>query len=127
MYGLGRQLDLAKFFTVIGCLLIFFAAACSPSAVQTFQELGWLRVLDIPMWHTGRVLSEDSAFGDVLHSSSGTAIPTPPQLLVHYRRSGDRDSDVPRACERGPDVRLESVTSQCRLITSGRAHAFGPY
>ena len=51
---------------------------------QHLQELGWLRVLNLPMWHTGRLLSEDSAFGDVLHSFFGYSdSPTPLQLLVY--------------------------------------------
>jgi high-affinity iron transporter len=36
------------------------------------------------MWHTGRILSEDSAFGDVLHSFFGYSdSPTPLQLIVY--------------------------------------------
>jgi high-affinity iron transporter len=41
-------------------------------------------VLDWPMWHTGRILSEDSALGDVLHSFFGYSdSPTPLQLIVY--------------------------------------------
>jgi hypothetical protein len=41
-------------------------------------------VLDAPMWHSASVLSEDSAFGDVLHSFFGYSdAPTPLQLLVY--------------------------------------------
>jgi hypothetical protein len=41
-------------------------------------------VLDGPMWHTGRILSEDSALGDVLHSFFGYSdSPTPLQLIVY--------------------------------------------
>ena len=43
-----------------------------------------MRVLDEPMWHTGRILSEDSSFGDVLHSFFGYSdAPTPLQLIVY--------------------------------------------
>jgi high-affinity iron transporter len=36
------------------------------------------------MWHTGRILSEDSSFGDVLHSFFGYSdSPTPLQLIVY--------------------------------------------
>jgi high-affinity iron transporter len=43
-----------------------------------------VRVLDAPMWHTGRILSEDSSFGDVLHSFFGYSdAPTPLQLMVY--------------------------------------------
>ncbi len=61
-----------------------FAAGLLADTVENLQELGWLRVLDAPMWHTGRILSEDSSFGDVLHSFFGYSdSPTPLQLLVY--------------------------------------------
>jgi high-affinity iron transporter len=52
--------------------------------VQNMQELGWLPVLDAPMWHSASLLSQDSAFGDVLHSFFGYSdAPTPLQLLIY--------------------------------------------
>jgi high-affinity iron transporter len=84
IYRLGHKLNLSKFFTVIGCLLMVFAAGLLADAVENLQGLGWLPVLDVPMWHTGRILSEDSAFGDVLHSFFGYSdSPTPLQLIVY--------------------------------------------
>jgi high-affinity iron transporter len=84
IYRLGHKLNLAKFFTVIGCLLMIFAAGLLADTVENVQELGWVRVLDTPMWHSGRILSEDSSFGDVLHSFFGYSdSPTPLQLLVY--------------------------------------------
>ena len=84
IYRLGHKLNLARFFTVIGCLLMIFAAGLLADTVENLQELGWVRVLDAPMWHTGRILSEDSSFGDVLHSFFGYSdSPTPLQLLVY--------------------------------------------
>jgi high-affinity Fe2+/Pb2+ permease len=48
------------------------------------QELGWLPVLDSPMWHTTSLLSQGSAFGDVMHSFFGYSdAPTPLQLVVY--------------------------------------------
>ncbi len=84
IYRLGHRLNMARFFTVIGCLLMVFAAGLLADTVQNLQELGWLRVLGVPMWHTGQILSEDSSFGDVLHSFFGYSdSPTPLQLLVY--------------------------------------------
>jgi high-affinity iron transporter len=84
IYRLGHKLNMSKFFTVIGCLLMVFAAGLLADTVQNLQELGWLNVLGAPMWHTGQVLSEDSSFGDVLHSFFGYSdSPTPLQLLVY--------------------------------------------
>src|SRR5579859_5785932 len=60
IYRLGHKLNMSKFFTVIGCLLMVFAAGLLADTVQNLQELGWIRVLTAPMWHTGQILSEDS-------------------------------------------------------------------
>jgi len=84
IYKLGHKLNLAKFFTVIGVLLMVFAAGLLANSVENMQQLGWLPILNNPMWHSGSVLSEDSAFGDVLHSFFGySSAPTPLQLLVY--------------------------------------------
>jgi len=84
IYRLGHKLNLSRFFTVIGCLLMVFAAGLLADTVENLQELGWVRVLAAPMWHSGRILSEDSSFGDVLHSFFGYSdSPTPLQLIVY--------------------------------------------
>jgi high-affinity iron transporter len=84
IYRLGHRLNLSRFFTVIGVLLMVFAAGLLADSVENLQQLGWLPVLEQPMWHSARVLSENSAFGDVLHSFFGYSdAPTPLQLLVY--------------------------------------------
>jgi high-affinity iron transporter len=84
IYRLGHKLNLARFFTVIGTLLVVFAAGLLADAVENLQQLGWLPVLASPMWHSARLLSEDSSFGDVLHSFFGYSdAPTPLQLLIY--------------------------------------------
>jgi high-affinity iron transporter len=84
IYRLGHKLNLGRFFTVIGVLLMVFAAGLLADAIENLQQLGWLPVLNLPMWHSGRLLSEDSALGDVLHSFFGYSdAPTPLQLLVY--------------------------------------------
>jgi high-affinity iron transporter len=84
IYRLGHKLNLGKFFTIIGVLLMVFAAGLLADAVQNMQELGWLPVLTSPMWHSAKLLSQDSALGDVLHSFFGYSdAPTPLQLLTY--------------------------------------------
>jgi high-affinity iron transporter len=84
IYRLGHRLNLARFFTVIGVLLMVFAAGLLADAVENLQQLGWLPVLDAPMWNSARLLSEDSALGDVLHSFFGYSdAPTPMQVLIY--------------------------------------------
>ncbi len=89
IYRLGHRLNLSKFFTVVGCLLMIFAAGLVADTVENLQQLGWLRVLATPMWHTGRILSEGSSFGDVLHSFFGYSdSPTPLQLMAYVAYLG---------------------------------------
>jgi high-affinity iron transporter len=84
VYRLGHKLNLGRFFTVIGIVLMVFAAGLLADAVENLQQLGWLPVLNTPIWHTANLLSESSAFGDVLHSFFGYSdAPTPLQLLVY--------------------------------------------
>jgi high-affinity iron transporter len=84
VYRLGHKLNLGRFFTVIGIVLMVFAAGLLADAVENLQQLGWLPVLNTPMWHTANLLSESSAFGDVLHSFFGYSdAPTPLQLWVY--------------------------------------------
>jgi high-affinity iron transporter len=84
IYKLGHKLNLARFFTVIGVLLMVFAAGLLADSVENLQQLGWLPVLSSPMWHSASLLSESSAFGDVLHSFFGYSdAPTPMQLLIY--------------------------------------------
>lgn len=84
IYRLGHKLNLGRFFTVIGALLMFFAAGLLADAVENLQELGWLNVLATPLWHTGGLLSEDGTLGDILHSFVGYAdSPTLLQVLVY--------------------------------------------
>jgi high-affinity iron transporter len=84
IYRLGHRLNLGRFFTVIGLLLMVFAAGLVADAVENLQQLGWLPMLRAPMWHSARLLSESSSFGDVLHSFFGYSdAPTPLQLLLY--------------------------------------------
>jgi high-affinity iron transporter len=61
-----------------------FAAGLLADSVENLQQLGWLPILNAPMWNSARALSEGSSFGDVLHSFFGYSdAPTPLQLLVY--------------------------------------------
>src|SRR5580658_2938908 len=118
IYRLGHRLNLARFFTVIGILLMVFAAGLLADSVENLQQLGWLPVLDAPMWHSARLLSENSAFGDVLHSFFGYSdAPTPLQLLIYVAYLGiaaaaylgirarpKRPADQPHPAARRPAV-----------------------
>ena len=52
IYRLGHRLNMARFFTVIGLLLMVFAAGLLADTIENLQQLGWLPVLATPMWHS---------------------------------------------------------------------------
>jgi high-affinity iron transporter len=84
MYRLGHRINIGRFFTIVGTLLMVFAAGLLVDAVQNLQQLGWLPVAARPLWHTGNILSEDSAIGDIAHSFFGYAqSPTVLQAVVY--------------------------------------------
>ena len=84
MYRLGHRINIGRFFMVVGVLLMIFAAGLLVDAVQNMQELGWLPGASQPLWHTGSILSEDSAIGDIAHSFFGYAQnPTVLQVVVY--------------------------------------------
>ncbi len=72
-YRLGRRINLARFFTVVGALLMVFAAGLVADTVENLQSLGWLSVLRAPLWNSSHLLAEGSALGDVFHSFFGYA------------------------------------------------------
>lgn len=83
IYRLGKQVNVAVFFKVVGALLMVFAAGLLVDAVENMQQLGWLPILAHPLWNSGHVLSEDSAFGDVVHSFFGyVSRPTILELVI---------------------------------------------
>lgn len=84
MYRLGHRINIGRFFMIVGTALMIFAAGLLVDAVQNMQQLGWLPVAMHPLWHTGALLSEDSALGDIAHSLFGYAqSPTVLQAIVY--------------------------------------------
>lgn len=84
IYVLGRRLPLGLFFNVLGVLLLLFAGGLLADGIQDFQTLGWLPFLGQVVWHSGHLLNEQSALGDILHSFFGYADqPTVLQLLCY--------------------------------------------
>jgi len=84
MYRLGHRINIGRFFTLVGALLMVFAAGLLVDAVQNMQELGWLPGASHQLWHTGAILNEDSAIGDIAHSFFGYAqSPTVLQAVVY--------------------------------------------
>lgn len=85
IYRLGHRLNLARFFQVVGSLLMLFAAGLLADAVENIQQLGWLPLLSHPLWNTSAQLSEAGAVGDVLHTFLGYAAqPTGLQVIAYW-------------------------------------------
>lgn len=84
MYRLGHRINIGRFFLIVGTLLMVFAAGLLVDAVQNMQELGWLPGASHQLWHTGAILNENSALGDIAHSFFGYAQnPTVLQAVVY--------------------------------------------
>jgi high-affinity iron transporter len=83
IYILGKRINLKYFFDTMGTLLMLFAAGLLSDGIENFQELRWLPDQHA-LWSTASILSEDSTFGDILHSFFGYAdSPTPLQLFFY--------------------------------------------
>lgn len=83
MYRVGVRVNLGKFFTVIGSLLLLVAAGLLANAVQNLQELGVLPGGSMTLWNVSGTLPDDKGVGDVLHGLLGySAAPTLLQALV---------------------------------------------
>ncbi|MFI5041335.1 MAG: FTR1 family protein [Acidimicrobiales bacterium] len=84
IYHLGKRINIAVFFKVMGALLMVFAAGILVDAIQNLQQLGWIPILTHPIWNSARVLSEGSTVGDIFHSFFGYAdSPTLGQAIVY--------------------------------------------
>jgi high-affinity iron transporter len=83
MYRFGVRVNLGRFFTVIGSLLLLVAAGLLANAVQNLQELAILPGGKMTLWNMSGALPDDRGVGDVLHGLLGySAAPTLLQLLV---------------------------------------------
>ena len=83
IYVLGKRINLKHFFNIMGTLLMFFAAGLLADGIEDFQQLGWLPG-GHAIWNTTSVLSENSTFGDILHSFFGYASsPTALQVILY--------------------------------------------
>lgn len=82
IYIAGRKIDLKRFFTVMGSLLMLFAAGLFADAIQNWQTLGWLPSFGHPLWNSSGLLSQSSTLGDILHSFFGYS--DSPSLLQSF-------------------------------------------
>jgi high-affinity iron transporter len=83
MYRMGLRVNLGRFFTIVGSLLMVVAAGLLANAVQNLQGLGVIPGRAMTVWDISRVLPDNTGVGDALHGLLGySAAPTVLQLLV---------------------------------------------
>ncbi len=73
VYRLGKRLNIARAFRILGFALMIFAAGLLIDAIQNLQQLGYLPILTASMWNTTSFLNDQSTFGDIVHSFFGYA------------------------------------------------------
>ncbi len=72
-YRLGLRVNLGRFFQVMGGLLMVTGAGLLADAIEDLQQLGWLPGAHAVLWSTASILSEQSFWGDLLHTFVGYA------------------------------------------------------
>ena len=83
MYRVGVRVNLGRFFSVLGSLLLVVAAGLLANAVHNLQALGALPGASFTLWNAGAVMPDDRGIGDVLHGLVGySAAPTLLQVVV---------------------------------------------
>jgi high-affinity iron transporter len=128
IYRLGARINIGRFFSVVGALLMVFAAGILVDAVEDLQQLGWLPLLSHPLWSTVGVLSEDSTIGDIFHTFFGYADrPTVLQVVVYVGylalAIGAYFGSRPRHTDRAPSRAVASQHSGPGHGETGRSPA----
>ncbi len=82
IFALGKRVNLGRFFTVTGVVLVFVAAGLVVYAVTEFTEAGFLPI-QAPLFDLGTVLPTTSPLGAMLNGLFGyRAAPTPNQVAA---------------------------------------------
>ncbi len=84
LFATTLQLDVAKFFTVTGALLLLFAAGLVAHGVHELNELGWIPAVIEHVWDTSALLDDTSGVGQVLRALFGyNANPSLTEVLAY--------------------------------------------
>ena len=130
IFAMGIRIDLRKFFTITGVVLIFVSAGLVSFAIAEFTEAGILPVTPV-VFDLGNVLPETSALGSVLAGLFGyRSAPTVLQVIGYLAYLipvlvifvfGGR---APKAAAAAASVALALVLAGCS--TGGGASSAGP-
>ncbi len=84
IYKNSSRLNLRKFFTVTGLLLIVFGAGLLAQAVHEFNELGIIPPVIENVWNTNGILSDSSTLGNFLQAIFGyNASPSLTEVMAY--------------------------------------------
>ena len=130
IFAMGIRIDLRKFFTITGVVLIFVSAGLVSFAIAEFTEAGILPVTPV-VFDLGNVLPETSALGSILAGLFGyRSAPTVLQVIGYLAYLipvlvifvfGGR---APKAAAAAASVALALVLAGCS--TGGGASSAGP-
>jgi high-affinity iron transporter len=83
MYRVGMRINLGRFFSIVGSLLMVVAAGLLADGIQNLQELNVLPGRSMTVWDVSGSLPDDTGIGDVLHGLVGySSAPTVLQVVV---------------------------------------------
>jgi len=71
LFGATVRLDVRRFFSLTGTLVLLFAAGLVAHGVHEFNELGWIPGIVQPVWDTNAILDESSIVGQMLRALFG--------------------------------------------------------
>jgi high-affinity iron transporter len=71
LYAATVRLDVRRFFTVTGALVLLFAAGLVAHGVHEFNELGWIPGVVEHIWDTTGILDETSVLGQAMRALFG--------------------------------------------------------
>lgn len=84
IFAAGIRVDLRRFFTVTGVVLIFVSAGLVAFAIHEFGEAGWITNTG-EAWDLGAILPESSPLGAMLAGLFGyRATPTPLEVAGYF-------------------------------------------
>lgn len=82
IYASVARLNLRRFFSVTGVLLLIFAAGLLSLAIHEYQEVGLLPTFVEHLWNTNHLISDSSTLGELLKTVVGyTSSPSLLQVI----------------------------------------------
>ncbi len=89
LFAATVRLDVRRFFSVTGALVLLFAAGLVAHGVHEFNELGWIPAVVEHLWDTNSILDEGSILGQMARALFGyNANPSLTEALAYLAYLG---------------------------------------